>query len=99
MASARANGNSEVVVEGIIKGQEDYNDIKRVVQELVDGGTNQIQVKITDSNSISSSVIGFFMKVVNKDQVSVHIDVKDDRLYKIFNDLNLVSVFNVKKAG
>lgn len=98
MASVRANGTSEVVVEGLIKGQEDYNEIKRVVQGMVEAGVNALSVKINESNSISSSVIGYFMKVVNKDEVSIQIDVKDDRLYKIFNDLNLISVFNVKKA-
>lgn len=98
MASVKANGTSEVVVDGLIKGQEDYNEIKRVIQGMVDNGINALNIRINESNSISSSVIGYFMKVVNKDQINIQIDVKDDRLYKIFNDLNLISVFNVKKA-
>lgn len=98
MANVRRNGASELLIEGMIKGQDDYNEIKRVAQEMIEDNVPALHIKINESNSITSSVIGYLMKAVNKDKVSIHIEVKDLRLYKIFADLNLVEVFNIKKV-
>lgn len=93
----KASGNSEITVAGNIKTMGDYQEIKRVVQEQIDGGGSSLTVKIPDSFSITSSVIGYFLKVINKDNVSLSLHIKDERLYKILKDLNLIDIFNVKK--
>lgn len=46
---------------------------------------------------MTSSVIGFFIKVIFQDKVSIHVYVKDDRLYSLLEDLNLIETFKVKK--
>ncbi|MFP4332293.1 MAG: hypothetical protein ACOCP1_03655 [Campylobacterales bacterium] len=94
---ARVIKDGEISIAGNIKTITDYQEIKRVVKEQMEQGVNTINIKITESFSITSSVVGFFLKVINKDKVQLNIYVKDDRLYKILNDLNLVELFNVKK--
>jgi predicted aldo/keto reductase-like oxidoreductase len=89
--------DGEISISGNIKTITDYQDIKRVVKEQMEKGINNIDVKIVESFSITSSVVGFFLKVINKDKVQLNLYVKDDRLFKILNDLNLVELFNVKK--
>lgn len=93
----KVTGTSEISVTGNIKTMGDYQEIKRVIQEQIDGGSSSLTVKIPDSFSITSSVIGYFLKVINKDNVSLSLQIKDDRLYKILKDLNLIDIFNVKK--
>lgn len=93
----KISGTNEITITGNIKTMGDYQDIKRVVQEQIDAGATSITIKIPDSFSITSSVIGYFLKVVNKDNVTLHLFVKDDRLVKILKDLNLIDIFNVKK--
>ena len=56
-----------------------------------------IIVKTPESFSMTSSVIGFFIKVIFQDKVSIHVYVKDDRLYSLLEDLNLIETFKVKK--
>ncbi len=97
MATVKVNGRNSVTVDGIIKNQEDYNEIKTKLQELVDGGSREIIIDITESSSISSSVIGYLMKIVNKDDVKLSIKVRDAKLYKIMSDLSLVDKFGVQK--
>ena len=53
---------------------------------------------IKDSISIISSVIGYFNKLVLKDEIDLQINVGDDQLMELFEDLNLVSLFKVKKV-
>ena len=93
----KASGTNEVSIIGNIKTMADYQDIKRVMQEQIEAGANALTVKIPDSFSITSSVIGYFLKVINKDGITLSLQIKDERLMKILKDLNLIDLFNVKK--
>ena len=88
---------SEIVITGNIKNTSDYQSIKDNVNALVQSGAKSIIVKTPESFSMTSSVIGFFIKVIFQDKVSIHVDVKDDRLYSLLEDLNLIETFKVKK--
>ncbi len=87
---------SEIVITGNIKNTSDYQSIKDNVNALVQSGAKSIIVKTPESFS-TSSVIGFFIKVIFQDKVSIHVYVKDDRLYSLLEDLNLIETFKVKK--
>ena len=88
---------SEIVITGNIKNTSDYQSIKDNVNALVQSGAKSIIVKTPESFSMTSSVIGFFIKVIFQDKVSIHVYVKDDRLYSPLEDLNLIETFKVKK--
>lgn len=89
--------DGEILVRGNIKTITDYQDIKGAVKEQMDKGVKSIDVKIEDSFSITSSVVGFFLKVINKDKLDLNVYVKDERLHRILKDLNLLDLFKVKK--
>lgn len=88
---------SEIVITGNIKNTSDYQSIKDNVNALVQSGAKSIIIKTPESFSMTSSVIGFFIKVIFQDKVSIHVYVKDDRLYSLLEDLNLIETFKVKK--
>ena len=88
---------SEIVITGNIKNTSDYQSIKDNVNALVQSGAKRIIVKTPESFSMTSSVIGFFIKVIFQDKVYIHVYVKDDRLYSLLEDLNLIETFKVKK--
>jgi hypothetical protein len=48
---------------------------------------------------MTSTVIGFLMKLVNVDQVRVSLVVGDQRLFQLLEDLSLVQTFNVRCPG
>jgi len=89
--------DGEISIKGNIKTIPDYEDIKRVVKEHMSKGIKTIDIKIEDSSSITSSVIGFFLKAKNKDKINLNLYIKDERLFKIVRDLNLLELFNVSK--
>lgn len=92
-----SSSDNEYTISGDIKTISDYQEIKSTIQSHVDQGTTSIEVKINDSQTITSSVVGYFMKLVNLNNVKVTLHVRNDKLYKMLEDLVLVSVFNVQK--
>ncbi|WP_022851849.1 hypothetical protein [Limisalsivibrio acetivorans] len=95
MVNAEVKGN-ELVIEGGIKSIDDYLEIKSALQYMVDNGIECIEMKIVDSMSITSSLIGFMLKVINVDRVEMHVYVGTKRLEELLSELDLSKVFNVR---
>jgi hypothetical protein len=89
--------SNTVVITGNIKSVRDYQKIKESVDALI--ATNRsIVIEIKDSISITSSIIGYFTKLVQKEGIDVSIKVGDASLMELFDDLNLVTLFKVRKV-
>lgn len=92
-----AVSSNVVTITGNIKTINDYQDIKGSLDALA--ATNKsIVIKIVDSISITSSVIGYFNKLVLKDGIDLSIYVGNAQLKELFDDLDLTSLFKVKKG-
>ncbi len=93
-----STSQNKLRVIGNIKSIAHYEDIKNEIEKLL---TNfeHIVIQIADSISITSSVIGLLNKLKIKNKISLEIHITDNNLYEIFDDLNLVKLFNVKKIN
>jgi len=90
---ARQSGNI-VEVDGVIKT---INDSQMLVNAIKDAARNgSVVVKINDSFSLPSTVIGELLKMKDNG-INITVEVKDEILYELLDDLNLVSAFNVRK--
>ncbi|MBQ3033998.1 MAG: hypothetical protein IJD28_06430 [Deferribacterales bacterium] len=92
-------GTNEIVLSGNIKSLKDYQNIKQTVTDMIAGGVDNIIIKTPESFSITSSVIGFFMKVIFQDHVKITLYVSDPRLFNILEDLQLIETFNVIRVS
>ena len=88
--------SNSVVITGNIKTVNDYRQIKESLDNLTQTHKHII-ITIQDSISIISSVIGYLNKLVLKDNIDIEIKVGDAQLMELFEDLNLVSLFKVKR--
>jgi len=86
-----------VTISGNIKSVTDYQRIKDVIDSLI-ATHKSIIIEIKDSISITSSIIGYFTKLVQKEGIDLSIKVGDESLMELFDDLNLVSLFKVRKV-
>jgi hypothetical protein len=93
------NGGNELTITGNIKSIEDSTEIKSAVTALQKKGAKSILVRIQDSFSMTSTVIGHLMKLVNIDNITVYLVVGDARLYELLEELSLVQPFNVRLVG
>ena len=89
------SGNS-VTISGNIKSVSDYQTIKTSLDALI--RNDRIIINITDSISITSSVIGYFNKLVLKDKINIEMNIGNEQLMELLEDLNLASIFNARKV-
>ena len=91
--SARGN---HVTIKGNIKSLQDYQKIKETLDNLTKS-YKQITIDVLDSISMTSSVIGYLNKLVMKDGIDLKLNVGNEKLIELLEDLNLLSIFNVKR--
>ncbi len=87
---------SKVTIDGNIKSVSDFQTIKSTMDSVVETN-DQVTLVITDSISITSSVIGYFNKLILKDGIKIEMLLGNEDLISLLEDLNLTTVFNVKK--
>ncbi|MBF0558785.1 MAG: hypothetical protein HQL08_08395 [Nitrospirae bacterium] len=93
----KVTGPGEVTVLGDIESIDDYQKIKETVKGVVLSGNKSIVVKIPDAKSMTSMVIGFFLKLVKGDHLKITMLVKDETLYSILKAMKLIAVLDVHK--
>ncbi len=86
-----------VTIKGNIKSINDFQEIKSTFDVLKSQHTS-IVVEIIDSLSITSSVIGYFTKLILKDKINLSMKVGNAKLLELIADLNLTSTFNARKG-
>lgn len=92
-----STSSNKIAIDGNIKTISDFQTIKNSVDALVVNNTS-IVINIQNSLSLTSAVIGYFNKLILKDKINLQINVGDKQLYELLNDLNLASLFNLKKV-
>lgn len=91
------SSSSTIDITGNIKSINDFAEIKRVIDSTVTQHKS-IVINIIDSLSITSSVIGYFNKLILKDNINVEMRIGNDQLMHLITDLNLASTFKARKA-
>jgi hypothetical protein len=87
--------HNTVNIDGNIKSISDFQNIKNALDALV-AKHQSIVININDSISITSSVIGYFNKLILKDNIDLQLNVASKQLNELFDDLNLTGAFKVK---
>jgi hypothetical protein len=89
--------SNSIIIDGNIKTVHDYQEIKSVTDSLIQEH-KKIKIIIKDSLSITSSIIGYFNKIVLRDSIDLNMEVGNIQLVNLLDDLNLTSIFKVKKV-
>ncbi len=88
---------NNIEITGNIKSISDFSKIKSSIDSIVADHKN-ITINIVDSLSITSSVIGYFNKLILKDKINVDMRIGNEQLMNLIDDLNLTSTFKARKA-
>ncbi len=89
-------GQNEVLVRGNLSSIEDYAKIRDAINDIVINGIKDVFVDFVDSKTIMSSLLGYFMKLINYDKVKVHIKVGSPELFKSLQTMHLIEIFDVR---
>jgi len=93
-----SSSSNSVNISGNIKSINDFQAIKTTIDSLKTSHESLI-IHIKDSISITSSVIGYFNKIILKDGIELSLQVGNEQLVELFDDLNLSTLFNVRKIA
>lgn len=92
------NSPDTITIKGHIISLDHYIDIKQAIQKNIQiHNLQSLILNIPDSNTITSSMIGFFIKLVNADRINLSMRVGQANLFTMLEELNLVALFNVQK--
>lgn len=83
-------------ISGNIKSINDFQDIKNRLDSMKTTRKN-IVIIIKDSISVTSSVIGYFNKLILKDKITLRMKIGNAELIELLDDLHLIETFNVSK--
>jgi len=86
-----------VTIKGNIKSVSDYQTIKKEIDGVVKSGSS-LTLRIPESISITSSVIGYFNKLVQKDKVNMSMQIGNEQLMELLDELNLKTLFKAQKV-
>jgi len=89
--------SNNITILGNIKSVSDFQKLKSCVDGVVNQHKN-IVINIKDSLSITSSVIGYFNKLVLKDKIGIQMNIGNAQLLGLLDELGLVTVFKAKKV-
>lgn len=94
-----SKNGTEVVVTGNVKTIDDSMALRQEIQQLVDGGASSVTLRCVDSFALPSAVIGYLMKLVNRDKVRLTLLAGDQRLCSLLDELQLTETFGVRQIG
>ena len=87
--------NGTLLIKGNVKSIQDYQLIRSTIEDrFKDFDTIPIYI---DSIAITSTVIGYFNKLIHEDKKKIVLHVQNPSLYKILSELHLLDTFNVIK--
>lgn len=89
--------SNHIQITGNIKTVDDFQNIKRVFDNLISQNKSLV-VSIPDSLSITSSVIGYFNKLVLKDGIELRLKIGNEELLSLLDDLGLTSTLKATRA-
>lgn len=100
LVTKKSGGNVVIDVVGNIKSISDGQTIKDAITKVFqDNQQAFIDLCIKDSFIITSSVIGFLIKAIKVDQMSLHVSVGSHELYEMLLEMSLVEAMNVRKVS
>ena len=87
----------KLIIKDNIKSVEHFQQIKEALDSISSTHTS-VLLQIPDSLSMTSSVIGYLMKLIHKENIRISMEIGDDRLINLLADLGLDKEFNVRKV-
>jgi len=85
-----------ITITGNVKSVSNFQELKQNIDSVV-SQHKSITINIKDSLSITSSVIGYFNKLVLKDRIDLNMNVGNSQLLELLDELSLVAVFKARK--
>lgn len=89
---------NDIIIDGNIKTTSDFQAIKALVDTLI-ARDMPLHIIVSDSISMTSSVIGYFTKLVLKDNVQLSLSIGNAELRGLLEELGVHELLHVRSLG
>jgi hypothetical protein len=86
---------NKIEIDGAVNTIQNYQEIKGEVESMLSMGITDVHIVLRNTPSLTSSIIGYLIKVRAVNRATVTLHVASDQLYELLEQLNLTSSFNV----
>jgi hypothetical protein len=87
-----------VELDGNIRSLKNTQSVMHIILDIIETNKN-IEVNIKNSYTVSSVFIGFLIQQIQANHIHLKLNVYDEKLYSLFDILELVDKLDVKLAG
>ncbi len=89
-------GECTLRVGGQIADMRDSEVLREEIKKLVES-CSEIEILMMESDTITSSIIGYLLKLVKREEKVVRLRVKSRHLYDLVKSMELDEVFSLGK--
>lgn len=94
----RVGNIQKIVIKGSIKTLDETTEVRKEIDDILSQDPNaQIEIYLKETELITSSLIGIFVKLIYGENAKISIFTDSEKLYKLIDRLNLINTLNVKK--
>ena len=95
---SRINDTQKVTITGSVKTIDETREIRAVLDDiLAENSEAKIEVHLKETDVITSSLIGIFVKLIYVENAKIAILTDSEKLYKLIERLNLVDTLRITK--
>lgn len=93
------DGRFIIQVEGAIKTIEENQKVKSAIDDVIQNDPKAvIDIYLKNTDVITSSLIGFLIKMIYGENLKITIYAGSEKLYTLIEKLNLIDTLNIKKS-
>lgn len=86
-----------VTIEGLVDSTKSSEEIKQQIKAVAKE-TQSLVIDFKDSFAVTSSLIGYFLGLIQKDKKKIKIIARNQDLFELFEELELIAVFGVTRS-
>jgi len=91
------NKDSTISIFGSIKTEKSYSELKEFMLDKIENGAKSFDFNLKNCYDLNSRILGFFLKLIEKDSITITIKSKSEEIHNILRNLALLETFNIKK--
>ncbi len=91
------NSENNFSIFGSVKSEKNYEELKNLLEEKIEKGAKEFEFQMRHCFDLNSRILGYFLKIIDKDGVKITIKSKSEDLTTLLKNLALLDTFNIKK--
>lgn len=91
--------SNRVLIEGSVKTLNEFREVQDQIETVLKNSPERLELEMMDSELLTSSMIGYLLKLAKKDHVAIHVKTNSRELKRFVAMMKLESVLKLEMVG